>query len=232
MLCPLCDPSSATSIDVELQPKNDCVYELECPKGHRFQANVLYHEFQKLFEVAVNALADNYYREAVGSFSASYERFLKLFVRIVLKANGTSDAELSKGWKKLSRQSERQLGAFIALFLLEFGNQPPVLANAQVELRNKVVHQGYFPTKEECLSYGNAVLGSIRQTIRTLYDSGTHQPELIRSINDQGDFSPNGPRCHFYAHPLIGTNRPPEGDTTTLEEMLASVAHARRRGAA
>lgn len=227
--CPSCDPSSTTPFDIELLPKSDCVYEIECPKGHRFQANVLYHEFQKLFEVAVNAIADNYHREAVGSFAASYERFLELFIRIALKANGTSDDELSKGWKKISRQSERQLGAFVALFILEFGIQPPVLANAQIELRNKVIHQGYFPTKEECLLYGRSVLDSIRQTIRILHESEPHRSELIRSINDQGDFSPDGPRYHYYAYPLIGTNRPPENDTKTLDEMIVSAAAARQR---
>lgn len=221
-----------TPFVVELLPKNDSVYELTCPKGHRFPANVLYHEFQKLFEVAVNALADDYYREAVGSFAASYERSLELFIRVILKANGTKVDELSRCWQMVSRQSERQLGAFIALFLLEFGNQPPVLANGYIELRNKVIHRGYFPTKEECLSYGRAVLDSIRKTIRTIYTSEPLRSELIRSINDQGDFSPNGPRYHYFAFPLIGTNRPPEDDTKTLDEMLLSIAEIRKDGCA
>lgn len=225
--CPSCDRAAADQFTVELLPKNDCVYEIECPKGHCFRANILYHEFQKLFEVAVNALADDYYREAVGSFAASYERFMELFIRVAMKANGTHDDELAKGWTKLSRQSERQLGAFIVLFVLEFGTQPPLLANAQIELRNNVVHQGYFPTKEECLKYGGAVLDSIRQTVRVLYASEKHQPELIRSINDQGDFSSNGPNFHYYAYPLIGTNRPPSEDTKTLDEMLAEAVHTR-----
>lgn len=226
LYCPSCDPVSAGNFTVDLLFKNDCSYELECPKGHRFRANVLYHEFQKLFEVAVNALADDYYREAVGSFAASYERFMELFVRIAMKANKTDSDELKKGWKKISRQSERQLGAFIILFVLEFGTQPPLLASAQIELRNNVVHQGYFPTKEESLKYGGAVLDSIRQTIRVLYASEKHNPELIGSINDQGDFSSTGPKLHYYAYPLIGTNRPPSHDTKTLEDMLEHAVQA------
>ena len=226
--CPSCDFAAAKLFSVELLPKNDCVYEIECPKGHRFLANILYHEFQKLFEVAVNALADDYYREAVGSFAASYERSMELFIRIVMKANGTPDDELANAWKKISRQSERQLGAFIMLFVLEFGTQPPLLANAQIELRNHVIHQGYFPTKEECLKYGRAVLDSIRQTIRVLSDSKKHQVELIRSINDQGDFSSSGPNYHYFAWPLIGTNRPLADDTKTLDEMLEYVVAIRQ----
>lgn len=175
----------------------------------------------------MSALADDYYREAVGSFAASYERFMELFIRIVLKANGTPDDELANGWKKISRQSERQLGAFITLFVLEFGTQPPLLANAHIELRNNVIHQGYCPTKEECLKYGRAVLDSIRQTIKVLYDSKKHQTYLVGSINDQGDFSTGGPNYHYLAYPLIGTNRPPSDDTKTLEEMLAYVVEIR-----
>jgi hypothetical protein len=228
LLCPACDPKLAEQFAVELLPKNECVYEIDCPNGHRFMANIFYHEFQKLFEVAVNSLADNYYREAVGSFAASYERFMELFIRIVMKANGTSDTELADGWKKISRQSERQLGAFILLYIIEFGGQAPVLANVYIELRNKVIHQGYFPTREECLKYGRAVLDSTRQTIQILYDSSKHQEHLIRSINNQGTFSPSGPNYHYHPYPLIGTNRPPSDDTKSLDEMLAYVVQMRQ----
>ena len=148
--CPSCDFETANQFSLELIPKNDSVYEIGCPNGHRFSANILYHEFQKLFEVAVNALADDYYREAVSSFAASYERFMELFIRIVMKANKTTDDELANGWKKISRQSERQLGAFIILFVLEFGTQAPLLANADIELRNRVIqfmHEECFPHK-------------------------------------------------------------------------------------
>ena len=226
--CPSCDPS-ADQFAFDFVPKNDCVYQIECPNGHRFSANILYHEFQKLFESAVDALADSYYREAVGSFAASYERFMELFIRIVMKSNDTPDDELAKGWNRISRQSERQLGAFIILFVLEFGTQPPLLANADIELRNKVIHQGYFPTKDECLKYGRAVLYAIRQTMKVLYDSKKHQAHLIRSINDQGDFSSSGPSFHYYAYPLIGTNRPPSDDTKTLDEMLTYVLEIRKQ---
>ena len=76
--CPSCDPS-ADQFAIDFVPKNDSVHEIECPNGHRFSANLIYHEFQKLCESAVNALADAYYREAVSSFAASYERFIELF---------------------------------------------------------------------------------------------------------------------------------------------------------
>lgn len=213
--CPSCN-LTADQFTVELLPKNDCVYEIDCPRGHRLRANILYHEFQKLFEVAVNALADDYYREAVGSFAASYEQFIKLFIHIVMKANGTDDAGLAEGWNKISRQSERQLGAFVVLFVLEFSTQPLLLPNLQVELRNRVVHQGYFPTKEECQKYGSVVLDSIRKTIRAFYESEKHKSELIRSITIRA----TSPRMvqTFITMPTLSLERT-GGRATTLRRL-------------
>jgi hypothetical protein len=104
---PQCNPGVLESFSLEVRPKNDCVYEINCPHGHRFTANVLYHEFQKLFEVAIAALVDEYFREAIGSFTASYERFMELFIRIVMRANGIDDNIIDKSRKKVSSQSER-----------------------------------------------------------------------------------------------------------------------------
>jgi hypothetical protein len=225
--CPSCNLSQA-QFTVQLLPKNDCVYRIECPNGHEFTANILYHDFQKLFEVAVYALADDYYREAVGSFAASYERFMELSIRIIMKANGVNAEILESGWKAISRQSERQLGAFVFLFLREFSHKPQLLADKQVHLRNRVIHQGYFPDREECLKYGAEVLASIRSSIQTLYSSERHNSELIRSINDKGDFSPGGPRYHYLARPFILTNSPPGQGFKTLEEMLDFVIKSRK----
>ena len=98
--CPTCVGALQRPFSVSLRPKNDCVYEIECPNGHRFCANVLYHEFQKLFEVGVNALADDYLRESVGSFAASYERSLELFIRVLLRAQKVDEKVIAGTWKK------------------------------------------------------------------------------------------------------------------------------------
>jgi len=227
VLCPDCIPDGESQFFVELQPKNDCAYRLTCPKGHEFEADILYHEFEKLFEVAVNALNDNYFREAIGSFAASYERFLELFVRIVARSNNVDFKTLSATWKLVARQSERQIGAFALLYMLEFSMPPKLLAeDPHVKLRNRVIHQGYFPDRNECIAYGTAVLEFIREIIKSVHDSEKLQAELFRSINDQIT-SPPGPRMCYYAYPLIGTNRRPGSDTKTLEQMLEYCARLR-----
>lgn len=227
-VCLSCMPMHNEPFFVDLQPQNSNVYEITCPRHHFFKATVLYHEFEKLFEVAVNALHDSYFREAIGSFAASYERFMELFIRIVAKANGVGEEELASTWKQIAKQSERQIGAFTLSFLLEFKSPPPLLAeNPHINLRNKVVHQGYFPTREECIAYGDAVLAFIRNVIRRMHESEKFFDEMIRSINDriENDDEANGVIC--YPYPLIGTNRPPEVDVKSLEEMVAYCAKLR-----
>lgn len=220
VICPHCDQGEKQPFSSEVAPKNDCVYELECPEGHTFSANVLYHEFQKLFEVAVATINDEYFREGIGSLTASYERFIELFIRVVMNEQQIPGEAIEKIWKSISRQSERQLGAFIVLYGLQFETQPNLLPKKMVELRNKVIHQGYFPVRAECVAYGAAVLEFMRSTLLVMYEVQGLWDELTRSINDQGDFSEAGPRVHFYAYPLVGTNRPPEQDNKSFEDML------------
>jgi len=220
VICPHCDQGAKQPFSTQVAPKNDCVYELKCPEGHTFSANVLYHEFQKLFEVAVAAIVDEYFREGIGSLTASYERFMELFIRVVMKERDIAGEAIDKSWKLISRQSERQLGAFIVLYTLQFETHPNLLPNKMVELRNKVIHQGYFPDRAECATYGAAVLEFMRSTLLAVYEVEGLWRELTRSINDQGDFSKDGPKVHFYAYPLVGTNRPPDLENKSFEDML------------
>ena len=229
LLCPLCGPANATPFALDLAPKNDCLYEISCPCGHTVEANVLYHEFQKLFEVAVDALADNYMREAIGTFAASYERFLELFIRIVLTVDQVPPEQIEKTWKPLSRMSERQLGAFVVLYTRSFLETPPLLDKNLIELRNKVIHQGYFPTQDESMAYGTRVLASVRKIIVKIQSIEELGNELTRSLNDKGDFSRHGPTLTVYPYHLIATNRSAAEDVKPLSTMIEE-SRTRRHG--
>ena len=227
MWCPECGGDKLGFV-LELPQKNDCVYEVECPHGHQFRANILHHEFQKLFEIAVDAIVDGNYREAIGSFAASYERFIELFVRVVLKSAGTGGNEVGKGWKLVARQSERQLGAFVFVYLLQFKTAPVLLHKDFVTLRNDVVHQGYFPDKKECSDYGSAVLDFIRANIKLLYESDEHRNELSRSINDKADRSPGGALFTHFPWSMVETNAPPGANDPTFEQLVLHAAAVKR----
>ena len=97
--CPHCKGEDVFQHAIPLKPQNDCVYEVVRRNGHRFTANILYHQFQLLFEIAVNAIVDGYYREALGSFTASYERFMELFLKIVTKARDLDSEEIKRSWR-------------------------------------------------------------------------------------------------------------------------------------
>ena len=227
--CPDCAGKDSIHFAVKLEQKNDCVHEVECPRGHRFKINIAYHPFQKLFEIAVYALADGYFRESIGSFAASYERFLELFVRIVHQGKGIEMNAFDATWKKVSRQSERQLGAFLFTFLYEFGEPPTIFSEKNIYLRNRVIHQGYIPLEQEAIDYGNEVLSCITSAIRLLFDSEKHRSILIGAINEYVDFGDDGPLVTYFPYHMIGTNRNPDDDPAPVEDHLARIRAQRAK---
>jgi hypothetical protein len=60
---------------------------------------------------------------------------------------------VGKAWKLMANQSERQIGAFVILHLLEMGT-PPLLDEKMAKFRNDVIHKGVFPSKSSAYSYG------------------------------------------------------------------------------
>lgn len=141
------------------------VYEARCQRGHQSYVILQQHKFEVLFDVGACALLDGYHREAVSSFSASLERFREFFFRSALLEYGIETKEIDTAWKQLAKQSERQFGAFTAIYLRECGQAPPVLSSKNVEFRNDVIHKGRIPERSEAIAYGDAVLDTVRPAI-------------------------------------------------------------------
>lgn len=141
--------------------RDDGIYEFECPKGHRTITVLRTPKHEVLFAIASNALLDGYLRESIASFAASLERFYEFVIRVICRAKSISQQDVEKCWKSVSKQSERQLGAFTMLWFVEMGDPPNVLPNKMVELRNQVIHQGKVPTYQECIKFGQAVIDVI-----------------------------------------------------------------------
>lgn len=138
-----------------------CLYEFICEKGHLNRFFISNPKYELLFEMGLCAYYKGFYREAVLDFAASLERFyencINIFVIKRFQNTEKYDNILQKLWKPISKQSERQYGAFLSIFLISTGHMSPLFEEKQVELRNKVTHKGYFPTKEETLRYAHAV---------------------------------------------------------------------------
>jgi hypothetical protein len=159
--------------------REDGLYTGQCPEGHDLLIGTQTLPHEMLFEIAINAIFDGYNREAVSSFSASMERFFEFAIRVVANKHAVSLDAFDETWKEVSRQSERQMGAYIFLYLLEFGIGPRLLTNKMTALRNEVVHKGKLPTRKEALAFGSAVHEVIQESIRRLRATHVDQVNAI-----------------------------------------------------
>ena len=107
--------------------------------------------------------------EAVSSCAAGLERFYEFYVAVAAEASNVGPEELALAWKAVSRQSERQLGMFVAAHLILTGSAPELLnPNSHVRFRNSVVHQGYVPEHHEAEEFCEVVLGMLDRLIDDL----------------------------------------------------------------
>ena len=168
--------------------RDDGLYEMTCPEGHRTFCTLQNFKHEVLFEIGVNAIYDGYYREAVTSFAASLERFYEFAVRLLCIHLGHDADRIAEAWKTVTKQSERQLGAFIFVRLAVKGKAPNTLPDWAVTFRNKVVHQGYIPTRDEALRFGEVVRELIETEVEVYKDEyadafSTARFQFIKSIS-------------------------------------------------
>lgn len=136
---------------------DDLIIRQVCVAGHVTHTVLQNDRFELLSELALLALIDGYYREAVVNFSAMIERLHEFYIRVVAEKRGISEDTLRRIWKTMVSQSERQLGAFAMAYTFEHGEPAPQLrADTEVKFRNDVVHKGKFPTRAETVAYGQA----------------------------------------------------------------------------
>ncbi len=153
------------------------IYDVTCYQGHKTKVALRNSKFELLFDLGFNGLIDGYYREAVLNFTASLERFYEFFIRVALYNEITNDM-FEEGWKTVKGQSERQLGAYIVLYLKCIRKKPLLLDNDGVSFRNDVVHKGYIPNKEQTLEYGEKVRRIANNAIsemKTYFGDALHQ---------------------------------------------------------
>ena len=153
-------------LPIPFEAVNDSgLYNFTCAKGHKSKTYLINIEFEILFDYSINAIADGYYREAVSSFTSSMERYFEFFIKVILRSAGTEFENIDKIWKQISKQSERQLGAYITLYAQTFNDLPELLStNKDVPFRNRVIHQGYIPSRQEAIEYGDRILEIIESS--------------------------------------------------------------------
>ena len=158
------------------------VHDLHCPNcGRRFALFIRKHRFETLFDLGTRALMDGYAREAVVNFAAALERCFEFYLRSALLERAaqehrdldTVDRELGATWKLLVSQSERQLGAFAAVYLAREGRAPEFLTPQGVgaDFRNRVIHRGYLPRESEVQDYAARLFALMNRLLEDLGDA-------------------------------------------------------------
>lgn len=143
-------------------------FKMACPNGHQSLTVIQQPKHEVLFELGMNALVDGYPREAVTSFASCLENFYEFCISQVSLYKGVDRASLDVGWKYMAKQSERQLGAFVMLWLNYFGSAPTLLSDESRKFRNRVVHQGYIPGLEETLDFGDDIVTCVASNLRDM----------------------------------------------------------------
>jgi len=157
---------------------NDNEYQIRCDAGHVSAVFLDNLKFELLFEIGLHALVDGYPREAVSSFAASLERFYEFYWHVAVMKFSTPEAEHAQAWKTVAKQSERQLGMFIASHVLLMKKSPVVLNSKEVKFRNDVVHGGYIPATGQAIEFGDKIMSLIRESLRDLRQEA---PEALTS---------------------------------------------------
>ena len=161
------------------------IHDLNCPScSTRFTVYLRKHKFEMLFDLATRALMDGYAREAVASFAASLERFFEFYTRAAVLERASNAGEdfaeasgrLEQTWKLMAAQSERQLGAFSLAYLWREGQVPDFLTPQALgsDLRNRVIHRGYLPQRNEVDAYAARVFALIDRLLTRLGETAAH----------------------------------------------------------
>lgn len=149
---------------------------VECTAGHARDVPVDALAHEVLFELGSHALLDGYDREALLDYAAAFERFQHFCGRFLLAQADTRSGAI-EGWSRtVARQAERMLGSYVALWVQHFGEEPLLLPQTQVELRNQCAHGGLLPDRVQVLDYGGRVLEAIVSATWKLQSDFDHNP--------------------------------------------------------
>jgi hypothetical protein len=147
-------PSDFVAVELE----NSGLYRMVCKANNHETVTCLQaQKFEVLFEIAAHAIVDGYHREAVASFTSALERFYEFCIEIFCDQLEIKEPEFQQAWKRVSQQSERQVGGYIFAYLLVKKRPPLLLSDERARFRNDVIHKGHIPSREQAIDYGEAV---------------------------------------------------------------------------
>lgn len=171
---------------------DDGVINITCEQGHQSIIIVQQQKFEILSEMGLKGIVNGNYRDSVASFAGALERLYEFFIQVACHKNRIDIKTFNAAWKHLSNFSERQLGAFVGIYLTEIGQAPNLLDQKLVKFRNSVIHKGVFPERDQAVKFGQAVLERALPIIKILKSQSyvEYTQEIIRiSIINRSDFA-------------------------------------------
>lgn len=180
------------------------IYEVTCEHGHKSYIYVQNEKYDILFTLAVQALSDGYYREAVLNFTSSLERFYEFSIKLMLQINKVPKETINSTFKNVLKQSERELGAYAALYLFFRKKPAKLLSETARGYRNRVVHMGITPTYNDAVDYGQKVHNIIKSEHE--FFQKKHFYEFIKFTQDR-----------------LANLTPPKGQKTSRYSITSSI---------
>jgi hypothetical protein len=180
-------------VETMLPLQDSAIYEYTCANGHLRRVVLQNPKHELIFDSGVSSLRRGYYREAISSFAVALERFYEYSIRVLLGSSiyTLGEENFAKTWKAISKQSERQMGAFYLIYLTVVKQPAPVFdasflksvsiklgteGNDPINFRNSIIHQGYLPSFNQAVSFGEAVNFYIKKLLR-IYKSFDNDPD-------------------------------------------------------
>ena len=151
-----------------------------CSHGHKNALVLQSQKFEVLLESGAEALLKGFTLEACVTFYAALERTYEFAIRVYFAAKGIDGKPFKDMFKEMSRLSERQIGAFMALYLLDTGKAYEFDQNLTTT-RNGYIHKGEIPTPEEAHVFCSKIYGRIFELIEVLRSA--HPESITRVIS-------------------------------------------------
>jgi hypothetical protein len=156
----------------------DRIATIECSRGHKSVIMLQSQKFEVLMESGAGALTAGFTLEAAATFHAALERFFEFSAKVMLVHRGVSHTAYEQMFKEMARQSERQIGCFMALHAVVFGTA--YVPNKDIApFRNAVIHKGEIPTPAEAEKFCGSVYAEIVRTANLLRE---HCQTAINSV--------------------------------------------------
>lgn len=226
---------------LDVKDLNWCVGELDdngvayltCNKAHEsaFVFEAKRHEV--LLRSGGKALLAGFSSEAISSLSSALERAYEFYIRVICSNRGIEVEPFEVAWKSVGAQSERQLGAFTFLYLLDTGAHL-ALDPKIPETRNRIVHHGRIARTKDAMEFGERVYSRIL-AIEQAYDgyAETVEKVLAQQLEAQIATIPKGMeygKMKVWTKLIKGNEV--VGDTTSFAEYLEALRGAVEKGLA